>query len=556
MIKNSSPLRRGLLLALIAFVFLSPFGLFDGFYYQSQSDTVFPTYLLGFYNNGTDLFPLAFGCFTLLSKALNYGYHTLGIVHVYDLFQLFAVVLCSFYWALIAYDSIKGSLKAKAAYITLIIILLFGFVSTLEFTKTSLILGVTGLHLWFNKNSIIPLTIGILLFLLALFVRAEGGTLALAVYLGYLLASKKWRILEPTIRYRSFFVFLLVLGIGILLNLETSPSNTYYLNNRPYENALADFNMSSSALSRLSTKDSIKVYTASKFFFADTSKLNPSYFASIDGIKGIDKKPVSLIKHFLSFDWFKNYRNSLMKFTETWSLFALVLGVSLLSYLKRAWFFTLIALAQTTVIIILSLALKAEFHVITSYISLTLILTLIAAVNKKTKESPLQIPVLLFTLFAAFAYLGFSLNLTKTYANKHLYYEAVLKDIQKASDSKTIMLNVSVWDEFHYKLFSPYQPSNHQEIFVLDGGILHLGEEHERILIERTQKSNFIDQVEQLFHRENLIVYSSEERLKIILNYINLIYDSNYTFEKINSFPSPHISSDKLVHTFKILGAN
>ena len=112
------------------------------------------------------------------------------------------------------------------------------------------------------------------------------------------------------------------------------------------------------------------------------------------------------------------------------------------------------------------------------------------------------------------------------------YYRNVVEKLAHKNPS-SLVLNVSFWDKLHYKLFSPIQPTDSEQMMVIDGGVLYLSNDYQNMLVERSGKTTFIDQYLWLIDQQKTFV-SSEERMQLLTDYINLVYNQELKFNRLN----------------------
>jgi hypothetical protein len=132
---------------------------------------------------------------------------------------------------------------------------------------------------------------------------------------------------------------------------------------------------------------------------------------------------------------------------------------------------------------------------------------------------------------------------------KHSYFKNIISDIEAVDDSIMIIMYVGVWDEFHYKLFSKIQPLNFKNIVVVDGGILYLNKEYQNKMKLLTDEKYFIDQYSNLLDSKKLLLYTSNNRLKLISDYVKIVYNKEFNLKKSKEFYFKKIESSGLNNT-------
>lgn len=507
----------------------------DGFYYQTESDTVFPAYIFGLYSGGSNVLPDTFGCFAGLSHLFNALYRHGASTAIYDWFQVLTVLGCSVYWL--------HHLIRTSNSLWLIIPVLIGLLDPMlpfEFSKTSMILSLTGLHLISSKKDWWSSGIGIMLLSVGFLVRPEPAAIAMLIVcisvffgLGFI---PKLHILTSSV------VSVLVVSVLsiVFLQSDRTDADVYYKKFRPYEYVLVDFRKGELGLSGLDQSASVKLQAAQEFFFADREELSLEFFEKV-GIRPMDKTPISLLKAFFRFDWLLDGVRSFVNGAASLKFHFLVLLLLTLIFWKRHRRAALFLLSVVLVILSVSIFLKTESHFITTMVMAAL---LIVGGEKKHSMHMEEVSSGLRIFFTTLVGLLSAMMLVEkaklisTAQQKHEYYLHVQNELQEY-EPDLLVLNISFWDKLHYRLFCPIQPEEHEKMTVLDGGTLYLNENYQQLMYAKTRKHRFIDQFTELMGADGKVFISSEERVKLIVKYVNVVYGKNYVCEGLNVFPLP-----------------
>ena len=495
-----------------------------GFYYQTESDTVFPTYMFGMYSGGSNVLPNTFGCFSGISYWFNLVYSYGISSDIYDWFQLISVFCCAVYWV----HSLIRARKTPWLMIPVLVSLLDPILP-FEFSKTAMFLSITGLHVLTEKTGFFPIITGVFLVSLGFLVRPEPVVISMVIFflatlLNFPASQKKLTALV--------LPFLSVTFLSLVfLNSERTTEDAYYKEFRKYEYTLVDFRKGLINEVGLKPTDKIKLQAAQKFFFADREELNLDFFRELD-IQPLDKTPISLVKAFSKSGWVKNGWG---RFTEgvfclKFHFLTLLLTALLLWKKNRAEAWLLVL--STFIIVLFSVFLKTEHHFITSTMMAALLLTGVSKDKLPSKTEATSLPkrgliIVLVMILSTLMFLE-KARLVSTSKKKSDYYQLVqnkLEDFQPNS----LVFNISYWDKLHYRLFSTVQPKAHDKVVVIDGGALYLNGNYQTLMYNMTGENRFVEQFLYLVKEEKIFV-SSRERMELITNYMNVVHGLDLHF--------------------------
>jgi hypothetical protein len=526
--------------------------LINGLYYQTQSDTVFPTYIFGCFNGGTNALPTSFGCFSFIGYLMNYLSNFIKPEFIYDGFQLALVLMSIIIISIIFINRIRLNSSISILLLTTFFILLIDFCSPFEFSKTSFILSFCSFLLPKIKRNIF---IQITFFSLAFLIRPEPVAIVACIFLIYELTNINIR--EPIKHIRTLIknnlIFVLAFTLlSLLINISYTEEDEAYKKIRPFEYSLSDFNRNLPSHIELDKIDSIKIKAAMNFFYADKEELNFDYFEKRK-IDKRDKTPISIFRSLVNFGAnfkFDNQFKSIVKELTFYWIFCLIwLSFLLLNKNIRLFLFVL---TSVLFLILIAIFFKPELHFITPHFSVVFILSIIEFNHQREEKNDFLISRIVFgitftlSLMQIFLFQQKQIDKSKI---KHNYFEKIIMDIEAVDDGLMIIMDVGVWDEFHYKLFSKIQPLNYRNIVVVDGGILYLNKEYQNKMKSLTEKEYFIDQYSYLFDSEKLLVYTSDKRLKLISDYVKIIYNKEFYLKRFKEFKSGKIESSGFNNT-------
>lgn len=511
---------------LVGLVFLCSGGL----YYQTESDTVFPTYIFGMYSGGSNVLPNTFGCFSGISYWFNLLYNHGASSDIYDWFQLVSVSSCAVYWVYSLIQAKNAPWLMIPVFVSLVDPLL-----PFEFSKTAMLLSITGLHIITERIQLLTHITGVFLVSLGFLVRPEPVIISIIILLISI-------ILNFPASYKKLTAlvlpFLIVIFLSIIfLNSERTNEDLYYKEFRKYEYTLVDFRKGLINEVGLGPIEKMKLQAAQNFFFADREELSLSFFQEI-GIQPLDKTPISLIKALWNSNWITSgYVKFARGVFELKFHFLTLLLTALLLWKKNrlmVWFLLL----STFIIISFSIFLKTEYHFITTTLMTTFLIFGVSK-NKLPDKSeisklPNRILVIVLLITLSTLMLFEKTQLVSTSKKKSEYYQLIQNELE-GFEPNTLVLNISYWDKLHYRLFSTVQPEEHEKVVVIDGGALYLNENYQRMMSNRTGGNQFVEQFQYLVNQEKLFV-SSRKRMDLITNYMNIVHGQNLHYKTMVVF--------------------
>ncbi|MCF8463362.1 MAG: hypothetical protein K9G41_00870 [Flavobacteriales bacterium] len=507
----------------------------DGWFYQTQSDTVFPTYIFGLYNGGTNAMPDTFGCFSGISHGLNALYHA-GFRNIYDHLQVILVTLCMVYWVFVLLPNNWNSKGPNAFILVPIFIHLSDLVLPFEFSKTAMIVSLTGFHISSNRDGFLSAVFGTLLISIGFCIRPEPVVIMLIMALALFPLQASLKFVKQGGRTLLLAVLAIVGLSQYFLNSDRTPSNTHYKEIRPYEYALVDFRKNDLELTDFEPSDQAKIIAAQSFFFADKEQLNVAYFKSI-GIAPIDKSPVSLVKSFFRPNWIADGLKNFWRRTSSIKFHFFTFLLLVLIFWNQHRQISIYLLLITALIVVVSVFLKTEHHFITTIMMAALLLigTNENVGNSANYSQGKFWALCLFSLVLAGFALAEKKTITQSSSQKHNYYAHVANEVEHLNPN-SLVLNISFWDNLHYKLYAPIQPLQHESMSVLDGGILYLNQEYQEIIQIKSGESEFILQFMNFAITKQKIFVSSQKRMDLIIDYLNTVHGTSLRCSQIKTF--------------------
>jgi hypothetical protein len=363
--------------------------------------------------------------------------------------------------------------------------------------------------------------------------------------------SEPHKHISALVKNNLIFILAFTL-LSILINISYTEEDEAYKKIRPFEYSLSDFNRKLPSHIILNKIDSIKLKAAMSFFYADKEKLNPEYFEKIK-IDKRDKTPISIFQSLADFSAnykFDNHFISIIKELKFYWIFCLF-WLSFLLLNKNIRLFLFVSISVLFLVFI-AIFFKPELHFITPHFSVVIILSMFEFNPKIEEKSGFLLSRIILGVTFALSLMQifiFQQKLIDKSKIKHSYFKNIISDIEAVDDSIMIIMYVGVWDEFHYKLFSKIQPLNFKNIVVVDGGILYLNKEYQNKMKLLTDEKYFIDQYSNLLDSKKLLLYTSNNRLKLISDYVKIVYNKEFNLKKSKEFYFKKIESSGLNNT-------
>lgn len=518
-----------------------------GFYYQTQSDTVFPTYIFGFYSLGTNALPNSFGCFSFISEIMNYLGKLMPPEYVYDGFQFLMVISSIVILAIKIFDKYRIGNALSFFLFFSILIFLSDFFRPFEFSKTSFVVAFAALY---NPTKKSISLISLLLLILAFLIRPEPVVICVILFVAFEFLTQNKNYFTIFFKYST--IAFLLFCISVLVNSGSNYEENYYQTIRPYEYALSDFNKINQSYGN-NKQDSVKLNMAVHFFYADKEKINVDLFNKLK-VVNIDKTPLSIIMSFKNFK--ENIVNGIKFLNNPKKLFFIVMFyvfIIVIMVLYKFYDLSIFLFFALVLISFISIYFKLEYHFFTPIMAIALIVSLSFFCKKNIhfEKNILYYFLIIGIVLIGMGFINFQNKLINKASSKQTYYSHVFQEIEN-SNNRYNVLNVGVWDEFHNKLFTKIQPNNSDNIIVLDGGILYINRMHQKNLRKISNKDTFVEQYLYFLKNSNSILYSPVERFNLINDYTKLIYNVHFDILYSTCYGQTIVEPHKKVCKIKI----
>ncbi|MES2621889.1 MAG: hypothetical protein V4615_13650 [Bacteroidota bacterium] len=522
---------------------------FLGSYYENETDIFFLVYAKGLLIPKPLALPETFILQIFIGDAIAFLYTHFPFFEWYDSLTLsFTFFIGAFLFNI--FQSLKKFLYHDAM---LRITVLFFFIAI--FVSVALLPEIT-------RHSFLIIILVFVVFLLKLLHHQKISTLFfISCYLAFLVSCL--RRPEPAIALTFLFTaFLLLLffegrvdmnrAVKIILpclfilfflyvytHVPRTPEGHRYLGIVPYENTLVDFKGELSDVRLLTKTDTIKYLAASHFFFTDTKHLNQVFFQKI-GIVPLDKSPGYFFKYITRLPIVKDRAIKLVNdiCRNENGLFLLLVVINILWPFysrKRSPKSILGKLLFSGVFwgtfLFANLFMKVETKVNESLLLFLIVMLLVCLIDPQLTRISKRLSFVVSTAIIVCVLwrgLGF-FQLYQIKKNDAGYMDKVRATINDFTNS-LVVLNISCWDNISIRLFDndTYNPNNTYISF--DNGVLYIFDEYNSYMKRVTGSLEFIDQVDYVARQPNARWFSSEKRMKMIVNYINAVYRKNYSY--------------------------
>ncbi len=522
---------------------------FGGIYYEGALDTVIQTYVYGLFSGGSNAMPDTFGLFVLLSTPLNFLYRLFPTINWYDCFQaiILGACVCWLIKTLILYEkheNLTSLFLGALFFITIVSRIL----QPVELTKTAMLVAAISLIEVYRAKTFARYSLFGIFFLVALLMRVESGLLVFAIVAPFFFMD----VTATGGRYKGWvqktiFLSLLVGSVSLLVNIPKTPEEEYYLKIRAYEYSLTDFDREQAVVKLQNREDSVIFRSCVNFFFADSSRCNLAFFNKI-GLLQFDKTPGSMVDRLQSISIPHTKWHSFIEVLKAVKWLLLILLCLLIQISASKFYSVRILIANLYALALmcfLSLWLKPEEHVVAPALAVLILLNLIWIRQHSHNTSRA------LNLFITIAAIGFiskemygQFHRMKHQRDENAYYNYVGNYLQMHS-AENYLLNIGSWDEAHHKMFAQNNFAGLPKAYVIDGAILYFNGGYQKLIKNTTGSTKFIDQWQYFIDRKGSVFVSSEKRMAMLLEYMNVVYHQNYKAQRILQFNPADESQQK-----------
>lgn len=535
------------ILIIISFIFT---GVTAGIYLDEFTDVIFSTIFSGLFQTGPGTIFNNYECLFLISKIIQKLQQHFEKVNMYGLIIALINSYCIFTFVLIVIRNQiikKGSLSYWIISIIIVSILFHDFIF-IQFTKTAVYCNFLGCFLILEskrnyKQAVFFLICGILL-------RTETFWFVLVLLLIINVIKHQKEFLQQL--YDKKYIWMLLLSSAVLISyLNKQPFNDddkRYEVFRTYKYAILDFKNKDNVRSVFSEKNEIKYNALHHAFFSDTDSLiNTSTFKTL-------KINAHNRVNFASFLETLKYKHNIIN---------AFYNLSDLAYNNRANYLALIAILIFILIVLFTYkeynALKRTTFIFLSCFAYIFLITLYIKMEDRILN-----PAMLIITFYLLHYFPVSKNINKkiailfififTFTEVFYLSECFYRYRYKVSLQQQSELFIKNWnlenannilvpDLYSWQLFFPTAIASTSSIkqlklFSLDNGYLSMMQKHKAYNKKIANANHFIDCVVYLKKNKNDTYFlGTDERIKMMENYINKIYLVNISISKVQNLP-------------------
>jgi hypothetical protein len=494
-------------------------------FYESFAEPYFKFISQGYFlNEQPDAMNNTFGAFIFLSEFFKFIYVKSEVI-IFDTFILFAltIIIINFY---LLVNKLRISIILRIGLFSLLLLNLF----QVDCTRIAIILtGISSLLFLFGKSS--NSTLKIYLFaciLLGLCIRIEGGILSIIfISLIYFIISKKSKV-------QFIKLVIIILPVILLYARVNTPMNqqeSEYINLRPYQFSLWDFNKNQKIVFK-STIDSTIYYTSLNFFLSDKTKMNPEYFKEIGVLKN-DKSPTDFLRTInqkkidtpqLHIDIYKQ----LLYFTIIVSFLFIVL----FSTQKRQA--VIIQISGLLTLLAVWILMKMELRVLEPFLLIILLFSIyIGQLQIEKRDHKITILFSLLIIIASalnsFQYYSYqksiAINMDKTIA--------YLNDLPENSKIIVNLLPLVYWNNTVLKKDPVLK---NKQLLSIDNGLFFLQSNYEKYLIELYGSSEYEIVFKKIAEDNSTYLVSDSKRMNLLSNYAQQVYGIEWKYSIIKKF--------------------
>ena len=522
-----------------------------GMWWEEGTDPVIISTIRDLFVEGNRPFLNTFGISFLISHLYKLLYALIPGFAWYDFFMLIFLFFATANLFILAQRFlVKLSWNSKtgipALLVATLILLWLENVVLVQCTRLSILLSGTAalliLDCLSNGNALdrkgkMFIIFQNLLIFCAMMVRVESFYLVIGLMapfsLFYLGLSKKkviilTQVFGPSLAM-GFVAFL-------ILNNPTSAQEKQYLEFRPYQFTLWDFDQANAGVEITNPKDSIIYLAARKSFISDSKQVNLQFFHRIN-LNPLDKSPKYIANYFRNWEASAvTFKSAVLRFfPRYWPFFIFCLFLSILSGLyffkiQKSMFLNwlIIQVGFWLVLVLLTIFMKMEDRLLLPMLVLMVLSNL--CYWGKYHFHPVQIKgkiqfiLVTFLLLSCFHLSSISTKATKRdQANEYMTY--LKEGINTHYPFRILVTDLWAIDHLFIKLMDnsgiPSGPMN----ISIDNGVLFFYDDWKTYMDKLTGSHEVEDIFKYLIkNKSEVVFFSAPSRMKLITDYLHLVY--------------------------------
>lgn len=556
-----------LVIALCALIF--------GFRFEDMSDIFFDNMFKGnfcntpqhLFNNYPALFPFSYVFQALHS--LNNTVPWYGIV----MSALFACIVFAYQYLLL---KLAQYYKLYSFYtniaVVLVLLLLLPDIIFLQYTKIGFYIANGGLFLAFyamlthSKSKTIWITSAMFI-LIALSIRSMIVPVPLLFFFVFVFLFYK-DIFKSKLLWVVGIAILLTMSASFSINRAYTDDDNNYGKIKKLKELIFDYSVNENNDIYKSEKDSMKLVAYSNFLISDEANFTDDLYKQITN-NSAESRAVVGMKELATDPGYVKHK--LLLLFNKLVLIAKVNFLIILSYIlftlycfvlfirnknnKQALNLVLYNIAALIFLVGFSLLIKMESRLLLPLLVISYLYTLILLL-KHTKPNSAENSTNKYILY--FAALLLILNVSqKLYMSYNWGNVTTQKNkLYRLLDTEQKNRDIVVWDVLSFSILYPNiyasatLPANKTNLSV-DCGYLFLTQSYKDYMRKKTGSTTFKEYVAYLIaNKERVVLISNENKMKLLTDYMRVIYSIEFKPEKL--YPNPVIDSKSVVGDYNV----
>lgn len=468
-------------------------------------------------------------------------------VHGYFLILLTCVFLTNYF--ILLCDAVQRQpfiahkRKISLLLFFLVFLVLFNDIFTVQYTRIAIHLIVSGILLYNLSGSVFVRIASFVSVVAGLLLRFEGFLVVvpvLTVFFIFRLGQDKISSILALFKRNLVFLFVFA-GIIVLTNFSYTKDDKTYEPYRAIIYALADFQTGNANLTLRNKQDSVKFDMAQYYFFNDLDSLGVEDMYRL-GIKPVDREPLDA---FSNFDFSFRIKTGFRFFADFlifngWLIAAVFICIVLLALAGNINLFKAGSVFAAAILLILLTAvyIKIEQRVSVPLLGLSFLLTILIVLDAVSEEKKRLFPVLMI-IAGIFFFVNLKDNYTLYKSRVYTEKEIVRLDTYFKSHPE---IKVVYWDPFLYTLFfnkiaSDCDLYNPERDYAYDNSLICLFDGYQQRMKDRFGTFKFIDLISQAADDKGIVIFSAEEKMKLLTEYLKYQYHKDIKAVKVEENP-------------------
>ncbi len=554
--------KRYLIITLVAIAY------FIGIYLDEFSDYIFSAIFSGLFQTQPGSIFNNYECLFIISKLIQKLQTVFVNINIYGVIIVAINSYCIYLMILLFIErmSFKENKFFKLILLSGVLLLLLHDFIFIQFTKTAIYCNFLGCYFLLNDKG--KIKIALLLILLGVLLRTETFWFVFIFSSGICIIQKA-SLFILNLKKRKYIWLIVILSAALISYLNKQPYNDddkRYEVFRTYKYSILDFKQKDSLHLVLSKQNYIKYYSLHQAFFGDTDSLiNTAIFEQLN-IKPHDRVDFkSFVKTFkyehniinaisnLSDLAYNNRANYIILLSVTFILIVLLFMLKEYKLLKKVLLILLLAFIY---IFAITIYIKMEDRVLNPILLITLFYLLhnlpdLKPTNKRTYLLFVAVLLLAELFFISECY--YKLRYRKSL---HTQATSFIENWKLRQSDKILVPDLYSLQLFFTKAIMSTADIKKINLFSLDNGYMSMMKNHLEFNNKIAGSNHFKDYVLYIEkNKENVYFLGCEERMQMLENYIQSIYEIDIHFSKTNQSPEINANTPRGLlqfHLYKI----